>query len=444
MRDLNVIHVPRTALRPYPHNARRHSNKQLRQIADSIQQFGWTNPILIDDTHQILAGHGRFEAAKLLGLSTVPTLRIADMTEAQKRAYILADNKIAENADWDEAILASEFKALIEIDPTFDLSLTGFDPIEIDLVLADSEEADDEADNSPSPAYEVPASTQLGDQWSLGPHRLICGNALVRADYDLLLAGNRAQMVFIDPPYNVPIDKHVSGLGQIKHREFVMASGEMSEADFTSFLTCAFRELARVSVDGALHFICMDWRHAYELLSASREVYSEQKNLCVWAKSNGGMGSLYRSQHELVFVFKHGTAPHINNVALGQYGRNRTNVWHYAGMNSFSAARSDDLALHPTVKPVALVADAIYDCSRRGGRVIDVFGGSGTTLIAAEQTGRVAHVMELDPRYVDVAVRRWQTLTGEAVRHVVSGDTFDTIAAERLHRGHAMEGHADE
>lgn len=238
-------------------------------------------------------------------------------------------------------------------------------------------------------------------------------------------------MVFIDPPYNVPIDGHVSGLGRTRHAEFVMASGEMTEAEFTAFLATVLKHLVAHTVDGAIHFVCIDWRHIFELLSAARGVYSETKNLCVWNKSNAGMGSLYRSKHELVFVFKSGRAPHINNVELGRHGRYRTNVWHYAGVNTFRAGRQDELALHPTVKPVALVADAIRDCSRRRGRMLDGFAGSGTTLLAAEQTGRIGYGMELDPRYVDAAIARFAAVTGEAAVHLESGLGMEALRQQR-------------
>jgi DNA modification methylase len=239
--------------------------------------------------------------------------------------------------------------------------------------------------------------------------------------------GEPAELVFTDPPYNVPIAGHVSGLGRQAHGDFAMASGEMSEAEFTGFLTTSLGAMAAQTKDGAIHFICMDWRHLPELLAAGKAVYHEQKNLCVWVKSNGGMGSLFRSQHELIAVFKKGAAPHINNVDLGRHGRNRTNVWTYPGMNSFGAERDGALAMHPTVKPVALVQDAILDCSNRGGIVLDGFGGSGTTLIAAERTGRRARLLEIDPAYVDVTLRRFRDHIGTEPVHASSGQTLTDL-----------------
>lgn len=302
---------------------------------------------------------------------------------------------------------------------------------QIDLLLSGQEKTQesDPADIVDEPAG--PSISQKGDLWLLGKHRLLCADARERLSFETLLGSDKAQMVFTDPPYNVPINGHVSGLGKIRHREFVMASGEMSEAEFTVFLGTVLGNLATASVDGAIHMVCMDWRHMREVLAAGREVYRELKNLCVWVKDNAGMGSFFRSQHELVFVFKHGSAPHINNCLLNS-GRYRSNVWQVAGVNTFKSGREDELAMHPTVKPVALVADAIMDCSKRGGVVLDAFGGSGTTLIAAQRTGRRSYLLELDPLYVDVTCRRWQKLFGEPARHAVTGLSFGEIATQRL------------
>ncbi len=360
----------------------------------------------------------RLKAAMLLGIAQVPTICINDMTEAQKRAYILADNKLAENAGWDRELLALELQGLLEMDLDFDVTATGFEMGEIDLLIGGSDEEDDDADQLPEADPAVPPVTQPGDLWQLGRHRLLCADATQPASFEILMGGEQAEMVFTDPPYNVPIDGHVSGLGSAKHFEFAMASGEMSEAEFIAFLSKVLGLLAAHSRDGAIHFVCMDWRHLFELLTAGRRVYSELKNLCVWTKTNGGMGSLYRSQHELVAVFKKGSAAHINNVELGRHGRNRTNVWAYAGMNSFGAERAEALSVHPTVKPVRLVEDAILDCSTRGGLVLDGFVGSGTTLIAAERAGRRGFGLECEPRYVDLTLQRFRTFTGIEPLHV--------------------------
>jgi DNA modification methylase len=419
-------------LTPYKNNARTHSKKQIRQIANSIKQFGFTNPVLIDDAGEIIAGHGRVEAAKLIGLTAVPTITLSHLSETEKRAYILADNRLAEKAGWDREILAIELQGLIELD--FDVEITGFSTADIDITLDDAAEAtgkppgpEDDLPDLPTAAVSCP-----GDIWVLGSHRLLCGSALDANVYDTLLGQDRAEMVFTDPPYNVRIDGHVSGLGRVRHREFAMASGEMTEDEFTAFIQTVCGHLADHSADGSIHFICMDWRHLWEALRAGREVYSELKNLVVWNKTNGGMGSFYRSKHELVFVWKRGTAPHINNFELGQHGRYRTNVWDHAGVNTIRPGRMDELGMHPTVKPVALVADAIKDCSRRKGIILDPFMGSGTTVIAAERNGRRAYGIEIDPAYVDVAVRRWQTYTGKRATLLATGQTFEEVEETRI------------
>lgn len=424
--------VPVERLTQYKGNARTHSKAQIRQIANSIARFGFTNPVLIDDDGQIIAGHGRVEAAKQLGLLAIPARRLSHLSEADKRAYVLADNKLAEKAGWDRETLAIELQGLIELD--FEVELTGFEVPEIDVILEDADAATAEANG---PEDEIPArrpgacTTQPGDVWVLDKHRILCGNALDDSDYVRLLGDEKAEFVFTDPPYNVRIDGNVCGKGAIHHREFAMASGEMSKDEFTDFLATAFRHLAAHSTDGSIHDLCMDWRHIEEMMAAGNQVYRELKNLCVWAKKSPGMGTFYRSRHELVFVWKSGTAAHINNFKLGQHGRTRTNVWEYAGITSMGAERLEQLAMHPTVKPVALVADAIRDCSRRKGIVLDPFLGSGTTVIAAERTGRRARGIELDPAYVDVAIRRWQSYTGKAATLAATGRTFEYVAGER-------------
>lgn len=439
IRDLKVEKVAIDSLQPYSRNPRTHCKSQLHQIANSIETFGWTNPILIDGDGGVIAGHGRLEAAKLLGLETVPTIRIEDMTEAQKRAYVIADNKLAENAGWDTELLAIELQALAEIDLGFDIETTGFEMGEIDVLISGIGHADDEADRLPEIDPSLPPLSRPGDLWLLGPHRLLCADATKAESFTRLMSGEAAQIVFTDPPYNVPIDGHVSGLGAIKHSEFAMAAGEMSEIEFTTFLETVLGHMAAHSVDGAIHFVCMDWRHLYELQTASRAVYDALKNLCVWNKTNGGMGSLYRSKHELVAVYKAGHGPHINNIELGAHGRYRTNVWDYAGVNSFGAERGATLAMHPTVKPVAMVADAIKDCSKRGGIVLDAFAGSGTTLIAAERTGRRGFGMELDPRYVDAALTRYRDLTGNEAVHAGTDLNFADLRTWRSIEGEPEE-----
>jgi DNA modification methylase len=428
---LSIIYQDIAALNPRKSNPRTHSKKQIEQIARAIKQFGFTNPVLIDDDNGIIAGHGRVAAAKLVGLNQVPTVRLSAMSEAEIRAYVIADNKLAENAGWDRNLLGLEFQYLSSLDIDFDVSLTGFELPEIDLLIGELDIANcNEPTDTDIPLPSGPAVTRLGDIWQIGRHRLICGDSTERETYQRLLGEARAQLVFTDPPYNVPIAGHVGGLGSVQHREFAMASGEMSQSEFTAFLASVFAHLAEFSVDGSIHFQCMDWRHVDEILQAGRNAYHELKNICVWAKNNGGMGSLYRSQHELVFVFKSGTSPHINNVELGKHGRYRTNIWNYAGVNSFGNDRSD-LALHPTVKPVALVADAIRDCSHRKGIVLDAFAGSGTTLIAAERTGRRGYGIEIDPLYCDIIIRRLRTVCRLEAVLESTGTSFQEVQAER-------------
>ena len=422
MEKLHCEYLPLQRLKPYPKNARTHSRKQVKQIAESISRFGWTNPILIDRDDMILAGHGRVEAAKLLGMAEVPCVRLENMSPEEKRAYVLADNKLALNAGWDDEILAEELQALLAIDLDFDIGLTGFSIAEIDTLVEglNPEEPGDPADDL-LPSADGPPRCRPGDIWQLGQHRLICGSALDSHVVAALMNGERAEMVFTDPPYNVPIDGHVGGSGAIKHREFAMASGEMSVSEFTTFLRTSFQNLVQHSVDGSIHFVCMDWRHMAEMLAAGEGVYSELKNLIVWAKDNGGMGTFYRSRHELIFAFKNGTAPHINTFELGQHGRYRTNVWQYRGVNTLKTGRMDELALHPTVKPVQMIADAIKDVSARGGIVLDLFGGSGSTLIAAHKTARRGYLCELDPIYCDRIIRRLEVYAKDDAELIACG-----------------------
>ena len=421
-----ITHRAIAALQPDASNPRTHSERQIRRIADSIRAFGFTNPVLIDEREQVIAGHARLEAAKRLGLSEVPTIRLSDLSAAQKRAYLIADNRLAELAGWDEDLLAVELQSLTTIDLDFDIEIIGFETAEIDTLIAGLNGAgtEDDADRWPEIDDTMPPITRRGDLWRLGRHRLLCADATQAEAYGRLMDGETAQMVFTDPPYNVPIEGHVCGRGRVRHGEFPMAAGEMSEAEFTTFLETALNQMASHSSDGAIHFVCMDWRHLFELLTAGRRVYDELNNVCVWNKTNGGLGSLYRSKHELVAVFKTGRGPHINNVKLGAHGRYRTNVWDYGGVNAFGASREEQLAMHPTVKPVALVEDAILDCSRRGGLVLDAFSGSGTTLIAAERSGRRGFGLELDLKHVDAALKRFRDFTGKEPVHAKSGLTF--------------------
>ena len=418
-------------LKPDSRNARTHSDKQVQLLTAAIKEFGVFVPVVVDENDVILAGHARVEAAKRMGMPKVPTIRVQHLTPERKRAFAIADNRLAELAGWDEDLLRIELGELSSLELDFEFEVTGFDTVDLDRLEALTTEHAAEQEMVPEPDRKAPAVTALGDLWQLGPHRLFCGSALDEESSWILLGDEHVQMVFSDPPYNVPIDGHVCGLGSVKHSEFKMASGEMSDDEFVDFLTSVMRFTAAFSVDGAIHFFCMDWRHIGEMLAAAKPIYGPPKNLCVWTKTNAGMGSFYRSQHELVFVYKVGDAKHINNFGLGERGRYRSNVWLYPGVNTFRRGRMEELEAHPTVKPLAMVVDAVKDCSRRGGIVLDPFVGSGTTLLAAEKTGRIGRAMELDAYYVDVAIRRWQKLTGKSAIHLGTGRTFDELAAER-------------
>src|SRR6478736_4741889 len=429
MSDFHIGHLPIGGLKPNPRNARRHSQKQLSQIAASIRELGFNSLVVVDEDGVILVGHGRVEGARMAGLRSVPVLRVAHLTPEQKIAFALADNKIALNADLEVDQLKVLWRELVGAE--INLEVTGFETAEIDLLVDGPTDAERIDRSDILPPRQAEAVSRLGDLWHLGDHRLLCGDACDPASYADLLADERARVVFTDPPYNVPIDGHVSGLGAVKHREFKMASGEMTSAEFDHFLRTVFGHLASFSADGALNFICMDWRHMAEVIDAASGIYSELKNVCVWNKNNGGMGSLYRSKHGFVFVYKAGTAPHLNMIELGKHGRYRTNVWDYAGVNTFRSGRDAELEMHPTVKPTALVIDAIKDCSRRGDTVLDAFSGSGTTIIAAHKSRRRARAIELDPLYVDVAIRRWQSYTGQTAEMAVTGETFAEVEERR-------------
>jgi DNA modification methylase len=421
-RDLSPKLVSIESCRPLGRETRKHPAGQIRKLAASLDRFGFVLPILTDPEQRVVAGWGLVLAARQLGLPEVPAVCLTDLPEAELRALRLALNRLTEDSAWDREALTIEVAEILELAPDISLEVSGFEMGEIDALLdgggIDQEDEIPPIDNASTPM------TRLGDLWHLGEHRVFCGDALQAESYVRVLGTDKAEMSFADPPYNVAIDGHASGLGAVKHADFVMAAGELSAAEFGSFLKTSLGHAARCSIDGAIHFVCMDWRHMQELLAAGEEVYSELKNVCVWNKSNAGMGSLYRSKHEFVFVFKVGTAAHINNVSLGRYGRHRTNVWDYVSQNALNGTSKSKLALHPTVKPVAMIADAIRDCSNRGGVILDPFAGAGTTLIAAERTGRRARVIELDPLYVDLSIERWQGLSGGTALHAASGRPF--------------------
>lgn len=427
---LNVKSRNISDLRPYKGNARTHSKKQIKQLTASIEEFGFNNPLLITGDGEIIAGHGRFEAAKLAGLATVPTIVIDDLSPAQRRAYVLADNKLALNAGWHTEMLALQLGELVELGCA---EFTGFSTAEIDLVLDDAEAAKTKPVAEGPEDAEVPvgltAVSRTGDLWRLGRHFLLCGDAREAADLAVVMSDEKADAVFTDPPFNCKIDGHVSGMGKVKHREFAMACGEMTDEEFTTFLEVTLGNATGHCKDGAIAFVCIDWRGLTPLLTAGRAVFSEHKQLCFWSKSDGaGMGTFYRSAHELVLVFKVGTAPHTNTFGLGETGRYRTNVWNYPRV---SHVRNDEVPEHPTPKPVALVADALRDVTRRGEVVLDPFGGGGTTLIAAQMCGRSARLIEYDPLYCDATIRRFERFTGQKAFLVGTKLTFEAVAEQR-------------
>lgn len=430
----SVVDLPTSSLKPFARNSRRHGGDDIARLANSIATFGFVVPIVVDKDGAIICGHGRLLAALDLGLETVPTICVNHLTDSQVRALRIADNRLAELSTWDDANLQAELGDLADLDLAgaldFDLTVTGFDTAELDVVIVGAGGAGNagEVESVEKPDPTRPAVTRPGDIWELGPHRLLCGDALKAESYRQVLLRETAQMVFTDPPYNVPVLGHVRSGRGAAHREFAMASGEMTGEELQEFLLTFLVHLLTALAKGGIAMVCMDWRSIRHLIFAGLKAGFELINLCVWNKTNGGMGSLYRSKHELVCIFKTPGAAHVNNVELGRHGRNRTNVWDYAGVNSFGRGRAADLADHPTVKPTALVADAIMDVSHRGDIVLDAFGGSGATLLAAERTGRRARLIELDPLYLDLAIRRWQALTGKAAVHSGTGETFDVRA----------------
>lgn len=414
------------SLTPHPRNARTHSDRQVHTLAAAIKEFRTFTPLFIDGNNLVLAGHARLRAAQELGLEQVPVIVLDHLTEKAKQAFMLADNKIALDAGWDADLLKAELEELSVAELDFDTSLTGFSTVEIDLLTGtpDKREKPNPLDRVEAIDRSLPSICRLGEQWTMGAHSVLAGDALNTLSYETLLRGEIAAQVFSDPPYNVKIDGFTGGLGAVHHADFAMASGEMSSLEFRAFLLKALMTMTAHVKDGAILMIFMDWRHLQELLGAAEGAGLGYLNMCVWDKINGGMGSLYRSQHELVLIFKHGKASHTNNVELGRHGRYRTNIWRYPGANMFRRGRQADLVAHPTVKPVALVMDAIKDCSNRQDLILDPFGGSGTTLLAAERTGRRARLIEIDPYYVDTAIRRWQDLTGRAAVNAETGETF--------------------
>ena len=437
-RELGQIHyIYIDEVKAHPDNPRMHPKKQIRQIARSIEAFGFRVPVLIDEQSRLICGHGRVAACRELGIERIPALRVTDLSEAQVRALMIADNRLSETSHWDDRVLGENLKIFSDLDLDFDLECIGFDYGDIEqriIGLEGDDGCEDEADDVPD-LDQVPAVSQEGDLWVLGDHRLLCADCTKTGSYEQLMGGQKAAMVFSDPPYNLSA-RQIGQVCSAEHGDFAMAAGEMTPEAFTGFLGSVMGQLCRVSASGSIHYLFMDWRHAREILDAGSKHYTDLKNLCVWVKDRPGMGSFYRSQHELIFVFKSGDSSHQNNFELGQHGRTRSNVWCYPSARSMTSDggdpdRDEVLNLHPTIKPVKLIEEAILDCSRRGQIVLDPFMGSGSTLIACEKTQRVCFGMELSPRYVDVAVRRWQAWTGRDAIHQITGQTYARVAEQR-------------
>lgn len=428
----SIEFVPLVDLKLPRRKLRSHPKAKIKKIGRSLRRYGWVLPVLVGPDNEVIAGVARVQAARKIGLSTALILRIEHLSETEIRAYRIADNKLAEGSAWNLDELRLEFEELLDLDVQLDLTITGFETPEIDFILGHARPENDPADVVAAIASGTQAVTRLGDVWVMGAHQLICGDAKDPYVYRVLVGGERVALVFTDPPYNVPVSGHMGGLGSVQHREFVMASGEMSGGQFHTLLETALRNATKHSSPGAVIFVCMDWRSIQVLKSAADKSGLETINLCVWNKTNGGMGSLYRSKHELIYVFRVRGASHTNNVQLGRFGRNRTNVWDYPGANTPGSDSHRDLALHPTVKPTALIADAILDVTHRGQIVLDMFGGVGSTLLAAERTGRRARLIELDPLYVDATLQRVREHTNLPIHLAATGQSFEEVRAERL------------
>jgi DNA modification methylase len=415
--------VPIDSIKPYGRQIRRHDRRKITKLKKLIGHFGQVAPIIIDDNRVIVDGHAVWQAMRELGSGDIAVIAVAGRSDPEIKALRLALNRLTAEAAWDNQELRAEFEDLISL--SFDLDLTAFDAAEIDYVLdLDLPKANVVEDEERVPAVQAQPVSKLGDIWLCGDHRVGCGNAHDGDFVARVRDGVLADVCFTDPPYNVPIAGFVSGKGCNQHREFVQGTGEMSPDEFTAFLAVALKVLQVSSSPPALIYACMDWRHVHELISAGHQCALELYNICVWAKTNAGMGSLYRNQHELICVFKVGIETPANNVELGRHGRNRSNLWTYRGFNAFGNERDELLAAHPTVKPVAMIADALRDVTKRDGTVLDTFMGSGSTLIAAEETGRRCFGTELDPLYVDVTIRRWQNHTRRDAIHAETGKLF--------------------
>ena len=410
-------------------NPRKHAKKQLQKLKNAIQKLRFINPIIIDEKGILIAGELRLQAAKDFKMSQVPALILEDITEEEARAIRIADNRIAEDAIWDFSLLQEELNNLVKFDIKFDD--VGFEPIDYEKIFLSKDSPDnkvhnEETEDSSWLDENIPILVKKGDLIRLGDHFLVCGDSLNPATFAFLMQGELAQIVIADSPYNCTINKHVCGLGKVKHEEFEMASGEMTDAEFSDFIFKFMQNLVKFSADGSLHYLFIDWVGLNKILTQGSKLYTELKNIAVWDKGVGGMGAFYRSQHEMVPIFKNGKAKHQNHIQLGKYGRYRTNVWEYPGIRATNPGSLELLKLHPTVKPVAMLHDILLDASSKNDIVLDCFGGSGSTLLAAERSGRRARIIEISPRYCDVIIWRWEKETGKKAKIIKNiGDIND-------------------
>ncbi|WP_156677941.1 site-specific DNA-methyltransferase [Sphingomonas profundi] len=428
---IHVENVPPASLTPPAREVRRRTRQHVQRIARSLSEFGFLVPLIVDGQMRIVAGHSRWEAAKLLGLSSVPVIRVEHLTEGQLRLFAIADNKLPEGVEWDQDQLRIEFGEIELVAPELELSSSGFAIAEIDTMYGRHRTTQlSEHDDEPEPPAEDSVN-RLGDVWRLGRHAFACGDARDSALIGRLLNGASVRTLLSDPPWNLKIEGVVSGNGRVKHADFVMAAGEMTKPAFTAFLGDFLGAAKPHLSPGALAYVYMDWRNYDALVAAAVASGFEQKNMLVWCKDNAGMGSMYRSQHELVGLFKADDAPHTNNINLGRHGRNRANCLFYPGVNSFGKGRDRQLKAHPTCKPVSMLADLILDSSAPGEIILDPFGGSGSTLIAAEKVDRTACLIELDPGYADGIVRRFERVVGTPALHVETGLSFAELAHHR-------------
>ena len=425
----DIEYWPLDRLTPYAGNPRLHPERQVVALTASMHEFGIAFPFLTDEHGTLICGHARLEAARRLGVTEVPVLVARYWSAQQVKSYRLADNRLAQLGSWSAELLKIEIAGIIEI-AEVPVEVMGWSTGEIDVIL-DGESAgvgNDPADEVPAPPA-APVS-RIGDLWKLGDHRLLCGSSLEADSWTRLMSGKVGALCLSDGPFNCKINGHVSGTKRFS--EFAMASGEMTFEQFIDFNTQWLNASKAVLKDGALVMAFMDHAHLYELMTAGRNAGLHHLNMCIWAKTNGGMGSPWRSQYELVLVLKHGTAPHTDCVNLGRHGRYRTNIWTCAGANAFGPTRDADLADHPTVKPQKLLAEAIRDVTRSGDIVIDAFSGSGSTILACERTKRLGYAIEIEPRYVDVAIRRWEDATGQQASLETTGQTFTQMRESRL------------